>query len=58
MILHGKELKKSFGVNSELICAFETELDRIKVIREVFGIKMRDEDEVYIVGRAAALRKN
>jgi hypothetical protein len=51
--LRGKELKKSFSVNSD---AFETEVDRIKAVREGLGIKMRGEDEVYIVGRAATLR--
>ncbi|KAF5354216.1 hypothetical protein D9756_006927 [Leucocoprinus leucothites] len=55
IILHGKEVKKSYGVESELLRIFGTELDRIQALREIFGIKLRDEDEVYIKGRAAAL---
>jgi hypothetical protein len=55
IILHGNEVKKSYGVESEVIRKFESEVERIKALREIFGIRLRDEDAVYIKGRAAAL---
>lgn len=55
IILHGKEVKKSYGGQSEVIRKFDNELDRINALREYFGIKLKDEDEVHIRGRAAAL---
>jgi hypothetical protein len=55
IILHGREMKKSYGLESEVITTFESEIDRIRALRETFGIKVRDEDEVHIKGRAAAL---
>ncbi|KAJ3558181.1 hypothetical protein NP233_g11555 [Leucocoprinus birnbaumii] len=55
IILDGKQVKKSFGAKSEVMRTFESELDRIRALREIFGIKIRDEDEEYIKGREAAL---
>lgn len=54
LILHGKKVRKSFGTESEVIRSLDTELDRIRAIREVFGIMIRDEDQVHIAGRAPA----
>lgn len=52
--LFGKEVWKSSGANKEILRNLETELDRIRAIRDYFGIDMKDEDAVHIVGRAAA----
>ncbi|EKM81236.1 hypothetical protein AGABI1DRAFT_56672 [Agaricus bisporus var. burnettii JB137-S8] len=54
IILFGKEVWKSSGANKEILRNLETELDRIRAIRDYFGIDMKDEDAVHIVGRAAA----
>ncbi|KAJ3564237.1 hypothetical protein NP233_g8419 [Leucocoprinus birnbaumii] len=53
--LSSRRVKKSFGAKSEVMRTFESELDRIRALREIFGIKIRDEDEEYIKGREAAL---
>ncbi|KXN92043.1 Arylamine N-acetyltransferase 2 [Leucoagaricus sp. SymC.cos] len=55
IILHGNEVKKSYGVESEVMRKFETEVDRIRALREIFGLKLKDEDAEFIKGRAAAL---
>ncbi len=50
----GNEVRKSFGAHSEVLRNLKTELDRIGALREFFGIRLEDEDQVHIVGRPAA----
>jgi hypothetical protein len=50
----GREAWKSSGPNKEVLRTFETELDRIKALRDYFGIDVKDEDAVYIKGRPSA----
>lgn len=52
--LFGKEVWKSSGSDKEVLRVLETEVDRIRAIREFFGIDLKDEDAVHMVGRAAA----
>jgi len=56
IILSGNEVRKSFGAHSEVLRKLETELDRIRALREFFGIHLKDEDQVHIVGREAAFK--
>ncbi|KAJ3572440.1 hypothetical protein NP233_g3082 [Leucocoprinus birnbaumii] len=55
IILNGNEVKKSYGAKSEVMRTFNNELERIRALREIFGLKISDEDEVHIRGRPAAL---
>ncbi|KXN93198.1 hypothetical protein AN958_00122 [Leucoagaricus sp. SymC.cos] len=55
IIIGGNELKKSYGAKSEVMRKFDTEVERIRALREIFGLKLKDEDAEYIKGRAAAL---
>ncbi|KXN92041.1 Arylamine N-acetyltransferase [Leucoagaricus sp. SymC.cos] len=55
IILHGNVVKKSYGVESEILRTFETEVERVRALREIFGLKLKDEDVEYIKGRASAL---
>lgn len=54
VILYGKEVWKTCGSDKEILCILETELDRIRAIRDYFGIDLKDEDVVHIIGRPAA----
>ncbi|KAF5353969.1 hypothetical protein D9756_007012 [Leucocoprinus leucothites] len=56
IILHGNEVKKSYGAQSEVIKTLGSEMDRIRALRDIFGIKLQDKDEIHIKGRAAALK--
>ncbi|KAF4593266.1 arylamine N-acetyltransferase family protein [Pleurotus pulmonarius] len=55
LILSGKEAKKVVGTRNEIIATIETDGDRIRVLREFFGLSVVDEDAVHIKGRRAAL---
>jgi hypothetical protein len=52
--LYGKKVWKSHGSDKEVLRILETELDRIRAIRDYFGIHLKDEDAVHIIGRPAA----
>lgn len=54
IVLIGREVKKIFGPETEVLRKLETEVDRIKALREFFGIRVKDEDQVHIVGRKPA----
>lgn len=55
LILSGKEAKKVVGTRNEIIANIDTDGDRIRVLRELFGLNVVDEDVVDIKGRRAAL---
>jgi hypothetical protein len=54
IIILGREVKKSFGAESEVIRILETEIDRVCALREIFGLDVKDEDAVHIIGRVPA----
>lgn len=55
LILSGKEAKKVIGTRTEVFATIETDSDRIRVLREFFGVGVVEEDAVHIEGRRAAL---
>jgi len=54
VVLFRNQVKKHTGAEVEVLRKLETELDRIRALREIFGIQLDDEDQVHMVGRAAA----
>lgn len=54
IVLNRGEVKKQIGAEVEVLLKLSTELDRIRALREIFGVDLRDEDQVHIIGRAAA----
>lgn len=52
--LFGREVWRSSGPNKEILRVLETEVDRIGALREYFGIDLRDEDAVHMIGRPPA----
>lgn len=54
LTLFGKEVWKTSGPNKEVVHTLETESDRIKALRDYFGLDLKDEDVVHIAGRAPA----
>ncbi|KXN92040.1 Arylamine N-acetyltransferase 2 [Leucoagaricus sp. SymC.cos] len=54
IIIHGREVRKSFGAESEVLRTFETESDRIRALREILGLDVKDEDHIHINGRVPA----
>jgi hypothetical protein len=54
-VLFGKELKRYIGGDAVTIRTFSTELQRIRALREVFGLDIPDEAQIHIMGRDAAL---
>ena len=55
-ILVGKEVKTRVAGRSVTMRSLSTELERIRALREVFGIQIPDEAQSHIIGRDAALR--
>ncbi|KAJ3506700.1 hypothetical protein NLJ89_g6727 [Agrocybe chaxingu] len=55
LVIVGKEVKKHIGGETEIIKILDTELERVRALRESFGIDLREDDVVHIVGRASAL---
>ncbi|KAF7430565.1 N-terminal acetyltransferase [Pleurotus ostreatus] len=55
LILSGKEAKMVIGTRTEVFATIETDSDRIRVLRESFGVGVVEEDAVHIKGRRAAL---
>ncbi|TFK32376.1 arylamine N-acetyltransferase 1 [Crucibulum laeve] len=58
MVLIGKEVKKYVGSSSEVVQIFLNEVERIRALRETFGIDIDDEAERHIRGRKSAIVKN
>jgi len=56
IVLIGREVKKISGAETEVLRQLETEADRIGALREYFGICLKDEDQVHIVGRKPAYK--
>ncbi|KAF9448085.1 cysteine proteinase [Macrolepiota fuliginosa MF-IS2] len=54
MVLFRDQVKKHTGAEVEVLHKLKTELDRIRVLREIFGVQLDNEDQVHMVGRAAA----
>lgn len=54
IVLIGHEVRKILGAETEILRKLETEGDRIRALREFFGMKLEDEDQVHIVGRKPA----
>ncbi|KAF8154439.1 arylamine N-acetyltransferase 1 [Crassisporium funariophilum] len=55
MALIGKEVKRYFGGETEIIRTLTTEVERIQVLREMFSIDLDDHAAANIQGRASAL---
>lgn len=53
--LSGNVVRRAIGRGGEVLKTLTTERERIEVLREVFDVKLRDEDERFIEGRAARL---
>ncbi|PFH49728.1 hypothetical protein AMATHDRAFT_4662 [Amanita thiersii Skay4041] len=54
VVLWGSQLKYIIGPHSEAK-ELKTELERVEVLRDIFGIMVKDEDIQFIQGRQAAL---
>ncbi|KIK57648.1 hypothetical protein GYMLUDRAFT_228617 [Collybiopsis luxurians FD-317 M1] len=54
--LHKNELKRHVGTRSETVKTFHTELERIDILREYFGIDIPAVDIEHIRGRTPALQ--
>ncbi|KAF8630321.1 hypothetical protein AX15_002994 [Amanita polypyramis BW_CC] len=55
VILFGRELTYQRGPNSEVVRSLRTERERIGVLKELFGIVIREEEMRYIEGKPSAL---
>jgi hypothetical protein len=51
-------VKRQVGTQSDIIAVFKDEIQRIRAVREIFGIDIDASAAKYIVGRAAALPPN
>lgn len=54
-VMFGKEVRRHIGGSAVTIRKLTTELERIRALREVFGIDLPDEAQAHILGRDAAL---
>ena len=54
-VMVGKEVRRHVGGSTVTIRKLTTELERIRALREVFGIDIPDEAQAHILGRDAAL---
>jgi len=57
-ILANGRVKRRVGTQSETIAELKDEIERIRAVREIFGIDVGDNGAKYIEGRAAALPPN
>ncbi|KAF8999491.1 arylamine N-acetyltransferase 1 [Cyathus striatus] len=55
LVLMGKDVRKHVGGVAEVVRTFHNELDRIKALRELFGIDINDDAVAHIKGRVPAL---
>jgi hypothetical protein len=55
-VMVGNEVRRHIGVRAVTIRKLTTELERIRALREVFGIKIPDKAQAHILGRDAALQ--
>ncbi|KAF9477221.1 cysteine proteinase [Pholiota conissans] len=55
MTLMGKEVKKRGKGGSETILKFDSEVERVRALRDIFGVKVLEEDARNIIGRVPAL---
>ena len=53
-VMFGKEVRRHIGSSAVTIMKLTTELERIRALREVFGIDIPDEAQAYILGRDSA----
>jgi hypothetical protein len=51
----GKEVRRHIGGSAVTVRKLTTELERLRALREVFGIEIPDEAQAHILGRDAAL---
>jgi hypothetical protein len=55
LVMFNGQVKRNVGSRSEVVVTFGNEVDRIRGIREFFGINIDDGDARHIEGRATAL---
>lgn len=56
MTMMGNLLKREYGGHSQVIQTFTEELERIKAIRDIFGINLSDDAVGHIHGRSGAIK--
>jgi len=56
MTMMGNLLKREYGGQSQVVQTFTEELERIKAIRDIFGIDLPDDAVDHIYGRSGALK--
>jgi len=54
-IMMGGRVKRQVGTQSETIAELKNEIERIRAVREIFGIDIDESAAKYIEGRAPAL---
>ncbi|RDB16611.1 hypothetical protein Hypma_002790 [Hypsizygus marmoreus] len=54
-VMMGNEVKRNVGRSSVTIGKLTMELQRIRALREIFGLDVPDEEEIYIKGWSSAL---
>jgi hypothetical protein len=55
LILFGNKVKRRVGNRTDIITSFTSEIERIVALRDLFGVKIDEEDIIHIKGRDAAL---
>ena len=55
-LVNGNVSKRIGGGKSELVQAFETEMERVKALEEWFGVKLRDDEVNGMAGMATEIR--
>jgi len=53
--LEGREIKRHIGSQTERVATVRTEDERVKALREIFGLVIAESDVIHIQGRKAAI---
>ncbi|KAJ2932444.1 hypothetical protein H1R20_g4670, partial [Candolleomyces eurysporus] len=56
VIMHGNEVKARRNGETQVLATLKTELDRVKALREIFGIQVDDSCVKFVAGGLAQLR--
>jgi hypothetical protein len=56
-VMFGKEVRRHAGGSAVTIRKLSTELERIRALREVYGIDIPDEAQAHILGRDSAFQE-
>lgn len=54
-VLHNSEVRQSIGGTSTVIRTLESDLDRVRALREIFHVNVPDDACAHIKGRSVAL---